>query len=392
MMNYSIFADMKTKAFLFLMISNFALAQSFEVFYPNTENMYFVDVSKNDQDYKMKFQFNNYENKFYVMNRLLFDNKTAKSLLYIKFLNIYAVSNRRQVNFYGFGELFPKKGFYKTGNTKNFLGEKAEEYNFDSDISPIKLWFADGTQAENEMYGYLKDLNVLQNIHKNKKLVGVSLHDIIFDNSTAGKKEKSFMKSSLENFIWNGGNSEYSKCMKNFEENRKLDLALVSIPKEKKFTYEISEKYTGKEFTREYSGFSDDTRTTFIRSFTDKKTNENKAYYYDQPNNSVLTGSLKEGTFYYTGAYRFNDECKGSDYKKIEENEDHILILRYPTTGKYELVVYEIQKKNAPKFFYDDLKATGFLKSIKSLNSHLDEYSSTADVKKSNTQIIFEKK
>lgn len=383
---------MKIRGLLFLIISNLALAQSFEVFYPNTENIYLADVPKRDQDYKMKFQFNNYENKFYVMNRLLFDNKTAKSLLYIKFLNIYAVSNRRQVDFYGINELFPKKGFYKTGITKNFLGEKAEEYDLDNDISPIKLWFADGIQTENEMYSYLKSLNVLEKIPKNKKLVGVSLQDIDFDNSTAGKQKKSFVKSSLENFVWSSGSSEYRKCMKNFEENRKLDLESLSIPKEKNFTYEISEKYKGKEVNGEQFEFSDDIRSTFIRTFYDRKTNENKAYYYDYSNNSVLIGNLKDDTFFYSEAYKINDDCKGSEYKKIEENDDHVLILKYPKTGKYELVVYEIQKKNAPKFLYDELKTTGFLKSIKSLNSELDEYSFNAEFKKSNTKIIFEKK
>lgn len=340
--------------------------------------------SEEDPNKKFKIKFSKVNNgKYYVFNRLLYGNKSAKVLTYFKEFDVYVIREQYALKYLTFNEAFPKGGFYKDGNVKTIFGQKSERYSLDNDVLDFKIWIANGVQEPDNFVSFLNEVGILKNIPMNKKIIALSLQGLELDLSEIemANEGKGGIASYLEDVLVSFIDKEklVKKCLDSLPEKKDFATKDFDQNTPKTFQYKITQNGTYEDgFYKKTKNFN-----AVIYSSSDGKsilhvTPESDEINY---NATLIDYDLKKMTYCKLKDEKLTiisseelintKECDLSALKFISKSENGNFYFSSKQSQFY-LIKYEIDEKNFPLLTNWNLK-NGFIKSYIAFDKDLNK-------------------
>ncbi|WP_298139647.1 hypothetical protein [Flavobacterium sp.] len=357
-------------------------------------------VLQNDEDKKFKIKFSSLDNgKYFVINRLLYGNKTAKALAYFKEFDVYVVREAFDLKYYTFKEAFPKGGFYKDGTLKTIFGQKAERYSLDNDVLDIKIWITDGVQVANQFVDFLKNMGLLRNIPNNKKIVALSIHGLELELSDLKiSNEKGRIALNLEDFLVTFKEKEDAirNCLNALPKVNDSIIPEFENKTTKTFPYKITQN--GQYFDYYYKKTENFTTTSYssedgtLQLFLFSKSNENgsNAQFFDYNLKKVYYCDLVDDHLKVLSSRTIRiSECDENQLKLLSSSNNSNFYYE-GSSSKFHLIKYELDEKNYPKLSNWNFK-NGFIKSYTTLDKYLNQQTVTRTLEKGTFTFNFSK-
>lgn len=393
---------MKFKILLFFYFISFSAFSQNVIFKVDDKNW---EVSskillQNDENKKFKIKFSSLDDgKYFVINRLLYGNKTAKVMAYFKEFDVYVVREAFDLKYYTFKEAFPKGGFYKDGALKTIFGQKAERYSLDNDVLDFKIWITDGIQVEDKFVSYLKDMGLLRNIPNNKNIIALSIQGLELELSDLKiSTEKGRVASNLEDILVSFKEKEdaISDCLEALPKINDSIILGFETKISKSFFYKITQngvyvdRFDKKTQNFTTTSYSSEDGTLQLHLFSKFNENGSNAQFYDYNLKKVYYCKFvdNEVTVLTSQTIKIN-ECDANQLKLLSLSDNSNFYYK-GSSSKFNLIKYELDEKNYPKFTNWNFK-NGFIKSRHSLDKYLNQETVTRTLEKGTFTFNFSK-
>jgi hypothetical protein len=339
-------------------------------------------ILQNDENKKFKIKFSSLDDgKYFVINRLLYGNRTAKAMAYFKEFDVYVVREAFDLKYYTFKEAFPKGGFYKDGALKTIFGQKAERYSLDNDVLDFKIWITDGLHVENKFVTYLKDMGLLRNIPNNKNIVALSIQGLELELSDLKiTSEKGRIASNLEDFLVTFKEKEDAirDCLKALPKVKDSIIPEFETKITKTFPYKITQN--GQHFdyyykkTENFSStyYSSEDGLILLYLYPESNENGSNAQLCDYNLKKIYDCRFVDNTITVLNSKAIKiDECDNVQPKLLSSSNNSNFYYE-GSSSKFNLIKYELDEKNYPKLSNWNFK-NGLIKSYHSLDKNFNQ-------------------